>query len=136
MEFPTGNFDLIIALDVLEHLIDPWSIVRRLHGILNPGGVIIASIPNVGHYSVAVPLVLRGQWNYADEGLLDRTHLRFFTRRTAVDLLTCSGLVIDKIESTHFWQRRYLMKILSRLLDWLLPKHLSEYQFLIRVKPA
>jgi 2-polyprenyl-3-methyl-5-hydroxy-6-metoxy-1,4-benzoquinol methylase len=137
MEFPETGFDVIIALDVLEHLVDPWSVVKRLHGVLAPGGVIIASIPNIGHYSVSGPLVLSGRWNYANEGLLDRTHLRFFTRRTAIELLTCSGLVMDRIEYTRYWHGRYLSKsrlYLVRILDRLLPNHLSGFQFLIRVK--
>jgi|ERR1019366_7321682 2-polyprenyl-3-methyl-5-hydroxy-6-metoxy-1,4-benzoquinol methylase len=137
MELPSGSFDVILALDVLEHLVDPWSVVRRLHRLLNPDGVIIASIPNIGHYSVSVPLVLRGRWNYTPEGLLDQTHLRFFTGKTAVELLTCSGLIHDmtaivrrgpKFRSAK--ARWYSLKILT----WLLPGHLLNWQFLIRVK--
>jgi SAM-dependent methyltransferase len=134
MELPDGGFDLILALDVLEHLVDPWTIVRRLHGLLAPGGVIIASLPNVGHYSVVVPLIALGRWTYATDGLLDRTHLRFFTRRTAIELMTSSGLVMDKIASTRMRQRRYAMKILGRVLDHLLPARLAGFQFLVRVK--
>jgi SAM-dependent methyltransferase len=144
MELPAGTFDLIIALDVLEHLVDPWLIVRRLHAVLNPDGAIVASIPNVGHYSVCVPLALQGQWNYTKDGLLDRTHLRFFTRQTAVDLLTSSGLVMEKVEYQRRWPgwaqnpslpgkgRWYLQKF----LNWISPRHLFDFQFLIRVKSA
>jgi SAM-dependent methyltransferase len=137
MELPSGTFDVIIALDVLEHLVDPWSAVKRLHRILNPGGVIIASIPNIGHYSVSIPLVLRGTWNYAGEGLLDQTHLRFFTRKTAVELLTCSGLAQDKTTTVRQGPkfrsakaRWYSLKI----MNWILPDHLLDWQFLVRVK--
>jgi SAM-dependent methyltransferase len=140
MELPVGKFDLIVALDVLEHLVDPWSVVKRLHAALNPGGCIVASIPNVGHCSVCVPLMLRGRWNYAKGGLLDRTHLRFFTRQTAVDLMTCSGLALDKIdynyegpawaENLPAWARWYSVRILGLVL----PRHFFDYQFLIRVK--
>ncbi|HEX2117001.1 MAG TPA: class I SAM-dependent methyltransferase, partial [Alphaproteobacteria bacterium] len=76
LPFAPGSFDLILALDVLEHLVDPWSAVRRLHGLLRPGGYLIASVPNVAHYSVSLPL-LRGRWNYVRSGILDGTHLRF-----------------------------------------------------------
>jgi len=139
MQLPAGDFDVIIALDVLEHLVDPWSVVRRLHGILNPNGIIIASIPSITHYSVAAPLALRGQWNYTEEGLLDRTHLRFFTRQTAIDLLTCSGLALDKVASIRrgpkFLSARARWYAL-KLLTWILPGHLLDWQFLIRVKTA
>ena len=139
MELPTGPFDLIIALDVLEHLVDPWLIMQRLQAILNPGAAIIVSIPNISHYSVCIPLLLRAQWNYTDDGLLDRTHLRFFTRQTAVNLVTGSGLVMDKIELVRRGpqflsanKRWYSLKV----LNWILPRHLLDWQFLIRVKAA
>lgn len=90
-----GPFDTILCLDVLEHFADPWSLVRRLHGMLAPGGVIVASIPNVRHYSVLWPLLFKGQWRYGEAGILDRTHLRFFVRETAAQLMTCSGLTLD-----------------------------------------
>ena len=139
MELPATSVDLIIALDVLEHLVDPWLVIRRLHTILNPGGAIVASIPNASHFSVAVPLAPRGRWNYTRDGLLDRTHLRFFTRQTAIDLLTCSGLVLDKLEY-NFVGPRWTEDLSStarwyslKLLNWILPRHMFEYQFLIRV---
>jgi SAM-dependent methyltransferase len=137
MELPEGKFDLIIALDVLEHLVDPWLVIKRLTSILNPGGAMIVSIPNIGHYSVCVPLLLRGQWSYAEDGLLDRTHLRFFNRRTAIELVTSAGLIMDKLELTRRGPRFrsakarwYSLKLLSRVL----PAHLLDWQFLIRAK--
>lgn len=90
-----GKADLVLCLDVLEHLRDPWSAVKKLTGCLKPGGRIVASIPNVQNKSVVFPL-LRGQWNYGEAGLLDRTHLRFFTHRTAHALLESNGLTIEK----------------------------------------
>jgi SAM-dependent methyltransferase len=84
-------FDAILCLDVLEHLRDPWGLTRHLAELLRPGGVMIASIPNVAHYSIIVGL-LQGRWTYAPYGILDRTHLRFFTRDTAIDLLRQAGL--------------------------------------------
>ena len=70
-------------------MVDPWTVVDRLvSAYLKPGGTLIASLPNIQHYSVVLPLVFRGRWRYENEGLLDRTHLRFFTRESAVALLT------------------------------------------------
>ena len=70
--------DCLIFGDVLEHMSDPWSVLARMTGWVREGGQVLACIPNVQHYSVIVNL-LSGSWNYQDEGLLDRSHLRFFT---------------------------------------------------------
>lgn len=84
----SGRFDVILCLDVLEHMVDPWRVVDRLVSThLVAGGTLVLSLPNVRHYSVVLPLLFKGQWNYENAGLLDRTHLRFFTRDTALGLL-------------------------------------------------
>jgi 2-polyprenyl-3-methyl-5-hydroxy-6-metoxy-1,4-benzoquinol methylase len=137
MSFPEDRFDLIVALDVLEHLVDPWLAVTRLEAMLSDDGAMIVSLPNISHYSVAVPLLLRGRWKYEKDGLLDRTHLRFFTKATALDMLTSGGLVVDKIERVRSGPRLgsararwYALKVLA----WVLPSHLLDWQFLIRLK--
>ena len=92
-DLPSGvqKFDLVLCLDVLEHMVDPWSVVDRLATqYLNVGGTLLVSLPNVRHYSVVLPLLFGGRWNYEDAGLLDRTHLRFFTRASAMALLSHS----------------------------------------------
>jgi 2-polyprenyl-3-methyl-5-hydroxy-6-metoxy-1,4-benzoquinol methylase len=88
---PGEQFDLVLCLDVLEHMVDPWQFLQHLAPHLAEGGTLIASIPNVRFAGVVVPLVLSGQWRYRDEGVLDRTHLRFFTRSTALSLLRDGG---------------------------------------------
>jgi SAM-dependent methyltransferase len=89
--------DCLVYGDVLEHLADPWDIVRRQSSWLRPCGMVLACVPNVQHWTVLVEL-LRGRWRYQDEGLLDRTHLRFFTREGIVDLFTRAGLVVDDVQ--------------------------------------
>ena len=70
-------------------MVNPWGAVDRLVSrYLAPGGALVVSLPNVRHYSVVLPLLLQGRWDYEDAGLLDRTHLRFFTRDTAIHLLS------------------------------------------------
>ena len=137
MDLPEGKFDLVIALDVLEHLVDPWRTLGRLHAILNENGALVVSLPNIGHYSVSVPLLLRGRFDYGDEGLLDRTHLRFFTTKTAIDLLTRSGLTVDKVKYVcrgpqipSARARWFVLKFLT----WILPMHLIGWQILIRLR--
>jgi SAM-dependent methyltransferase len=97
---PAGSFDLILCLDVLEHLRDPWLVVRRLATVLRPRGALVASIPNVRNVAVLGPLMLRGRWEYTESGLLDRTHLRFFTRASAIALLEGAGLRVTQVDVT------------------------------------
>ena len=92
-----GPFDTILCLDVLEHLRDPWSTVEELHKGLALNGVVVASIPNVNHHSLVLPLVLRGRYELQDAGLLDRTHLRWFTKASAVEMMTRSGLKLETV---------------------------------------
>jgi 2-polyprenyl-3-methyl-5-hydroxy-6-metoxy-1,4-benzoquinol methylase len=96
-----GDLDAVLCLDVLEHLRDPKKLLVRLHESLNPTGFLITSIPNVANFRVAIPLLF-GKWDYRDSGILDRTHLRFFTRRTAVELLESSGFRVEMIRSNAF----------------------------------
>ena len=95
------EFDVIVFGDVLEHLTDPTSALRRVRTLLAPGGEIIASIPNIAHGSVRLRL-LQGEFRYADTGLLDRTHLRFFTRDTVDELFADAGLAIVETRCTTF----------------------------------
>jgi 2-polyprenyl-3-methyl-5-hydroxy-6-metoxy-1,4-benzoquinol methylase len=91
-----GPFDAIIYGDVLEHLSDPRAALVALDGSLAPGGTVIVSVPNVAHLWVRLSL-LAGRFDYADRGILDRTHLRFFTRRTLVALLRSAELAIAEL---------------------------------------
>ena len=74
-----GGVDAIIAADILEHLSNPWRLLERLRRLLSPDGQLLASIPNVRNLALVSDLVQGGHWSYRSEGLLDITHLRFFT---------------------------------------------------------
>jgi 2-polyprenyl-3-methyl-5-hydroxy-6-metoxy-1,4-benzoquinol methylase len=102
LDLEPGSLDAVLCLDVLEHLVDPWRMIRRLSALVRPGGAIVASIPNVRHARVVFPLLFGGSFEYTGQGLLDRTHLRFFTRRSAVELLECGGLRVDAVHETGF----------------------------------
>lgn len=93
-----GPFDAILLLDVLEHLVDPWAAAALFARHVAPGGMMVASIPNIRHIKVVADLVLRDAWTYREAGTLDRTHLRFFVRETAVDLLRQPGFAITRVE--------------------------------------
>ena len=90
------SFDLIILGDVLEHLVDPWGAMQKLHKLLRKQGMVLISIPNVQHWRNLLNLVL-GRWEYTSHGLLDITHLRFFTKGTISTLLKQSNYTITEI---------------------------------------
>ena len=89
-----GKFDYIIAGDVIEHLHDPWKAVKNLGRFLKLDGKIFISVPNVLFVGNMYNM-LQGEWRYMDAGILDRTHLRFFTRRSIVELVEEAGLTVD-----------------------------------------
>lgn len=97
--FKPESFDAVVFGDVLEHLVDPLTILRDAVALLAPEGRIVVSIPNVAHAAVRLSL-LEGRWDYTSTGLLDATHLRFFTRESACRLLEDAGLVIEVLQST------------------------------------
>ena len=112
---PAGSLDCVLCLDILEHLVDPWLAVKRLSPLLAPGGRLIISIPNVRNFKFIRKLLIGGDFRYRDAGLLDRTHLRFFTRETACELATCGGLVLEKAVRAHAWKPSDARAILSAL---------------------
>jgi 2-polyprenyl-3-methyl-5-hydroxy-6-metoxy-1,4-benzoquinol methylase len=95
-ELGGDRFDVIVAADVLEHLKNPLSALRRLRPFLAPGGFFVASLPNIAHGSVRLAL-LEGNFRYSEVGLLDRTHLRFFTREIIADLFDEAELGIAEL---------------------------------------
>lgn len=98
-EIPDNHFDCVVLGDVLEHLVDPWAVLKRLREKVAEGGKIVASIPNVQNWKVLSGL-LEGDWRYEKEGLLDRTHLRFFTRQSSQELFWGAGLRIVSMRVT------------------------------------
>ena len=136
LDIDAASLDAILCLDVLEHLTDPWSTLGRLTKLLRPGGLAVISVPNIRNYRVLESLTLHGRWDYQPSGIMDRTHLRFFTLRTAVELARGAGLMVDRtVPLIHL--KRWRMK-------WLLQRlacgHLDEFyaeQFLLRgTKPS
>lgn len=93
-----GSFDTILCYDVLEHLRDPWTVLGRLHALLRPGGRVHVALPNARHTSLWLPLVRHGRFAYGPQGVLDVTHLRFFARRDAEDLVRGAGFELTAVE--------------------------------------
>jgi 2-polyprenyl-3-methyl-5-hydroxy-6-metoxy-1,4-benzoquinol methylase len=140
-----GPFEAVVCADVLEHLADPLAALRRLVPHLAPGGAVIVSIPNVAHVWIRLGL-LAGRFDYADRGILDRTHLRFFTRRAVLALLADAGLAVERCTATPVplyqvvparWQGRGLAAVhtLSAVVARSLPR-LFAYQFVVLARPS
>jgi 2-polyprenyl-3-methyl-5-hydroxy-6-metoxy-1,4-benzoquinol methylase len=98
---PKRYFDIVTFTDVLEHMSDPQRSLREAAELLAPDGVVVACIPNVRHRSVLMPLLRRGEWQYEDTGLLDRTHVRFFTRSSILSMFRELGWSVDSIQGVN-----------------------------------
>jgi len=85
-----GSIDAIVAADVLEHLVNPWAVLQRLRPLLTASGALYVSLPNVRNLNVLAQLA-GGRWRYMGSGILDVSHLRFFTRAQAIEMLTETG---------------------------------------------
>lgn len=96
VELPDAGFDLIVLSHVLEHFADPAAVLQRALRWLTPAGRLLVALPNVRHASVLAELVFLRDFRYRPAGILDRTHLRFFTRRSAVRLFEEQGLVVER----------------------------------------
>ncbi|GGC11168.1 class I SAM-dependent methyltransferase [Cellulomonas carbonis] len=139
-ELEGRRYDVIVCGDILEHLADPAPVLRRLVGLLAPGGSVVISMPNVSHGSVRLAL-LQGRWEYQELGLLDRTHIRFFTRRTLLELLRGAGLAAAEVRTTTKDPLASEVEVDGAALptgvvDWVRgqPDALT-YQFLVRAVP-
>jgi cyclopropane fatty-acyl-phospholipid synthase-like methyltransferase len=96
-----GRFDLILLLDVLEHLKDPWTTLHSLvRDNLTKGGTVITSIPNARNHALVIQL-LQGDFKYTESGVLDKTHLRFFTKKSMNRLIEEAGLSVMKCLPTN-----------------------------------
>lgn len=99
-EIGEETFDVLVFGDVLEHLKDPPGALERFKPFLNPGGHVVASIPNIAHGSVRLAL-LRGRFRYRSLGLLDDTHLKFFTRESVGEMFGGAGFLISEVRRTR-----------------------------------
>ncbi|MEI8133505.1 MAG: methyltransferase domain-containing protein [bacterium] len=109
------NFDVILFGDVLEHTQHPERILDEARKLLKPEGLVIVSIPNVAHWRIRFGLLF-GRFVYTDSGILDKTHLRFFTHKSAVDLLKNSGYVLNSFDVAGYALPHWLLRLFPGLL--------------------
>lgn len=117
---PVGYFDAIFFNDSLEHMADPYTLLDKIKSHLAPGGVIIASLPNVRHIRTLFELIVKRDWHYRDTGVLDRTHLRFFTQKSARRMFEEAGLNVELskgIEPTKEWYLHALNILTFKIFD-------------------
>ena len=97
LPWPDGFFDVLILSEVLEHLVDPHTVLKRLRPLLRAGGQVFASSPNVSHHSV-VRMAIGGKWTTRDSGIMDRTHVRWFTPSSFRQMFEQAGYQVDHVE--------------------------------------
>jgi 2-polyprenyl-3-methyl-5-hydroxy-6-metoxy-1,4-benzoquinol methylase len=117
-----GPFDTVLLYDVLEHLLDPWELLRRLHGLAAPAARVQVSVPNARHWTLLRDLALKGTFGYTEAEHRDITHLRWFTRRDLVELLESTGWRVDGVD---FGALRRVSRAIARLTRGRSPEFLA-----------
>jgi O-antigen biosynthesis protein len=140
-ELGDSHFDVIVFGDVLEHLRNPWEALKRFKPFLDSEGYVVASIPNVAHGSVRLAL-LQGKFQYRSLGLLDDTHLRFFTRESIERMFSDAGLLVTDLKRTRLGTFNTEVAVDRELL----PRGIVEtvlsapesqtYQFIVKASPT
>ncbi|MEQ1668017.1 MAG: class I SAM-dependent methyltransferase [Sulfuriferula sp.] len=115
-DIPLENYDLITMADSLEHLTDPWKVLTDLYQNSAMGTKLLISVPNIREKNVLLPLLLQGRFDYQNSGVMDRTHLHFFTRSSLINILRETGWTVEKTQPNI--KRKYL--------KWWYPYHLLE----------
>ncbi|HEX8206157.1 MAG TPA: bifunctional glycosyltransferase/class I SAM-dependent methyltransferase [Solirubrobacteraceae bacterium] len=141
LPFEKAYFDVAIFGDVLEHLRDPARLLRAVRRHLRPDGRIVCSVPNVKHWTVLAPLLLEDRFQYADEGLLDRTHVHFFTLRELEAMLHDAGFAPEALDAHRIPMpanvRGLLAPLASASADGAeMVARLEAYQYLVVARPA
>ena len=132
-ELPDGYFDCIAFNDSLEHMIDPYVLLARIKSKLSPSGVIVSSIPNVRYYRNLQNLLFKKQWRYEDAGILDRTHLRFFTERSIRDMYASAGYTVDAMEGINATKKLKVRQLIALSFGWL--EDIRYQQFVTVARP-
>ena len=114
---PEKYFDAIVFNDVLEHMLEPEQALNAAAPLLSPQGAVVASVPNFIFWPNLRKLIMTRDFQYSDTGILDRTHLRFFTQKSILRLFTSSGYIVERCEGINLypwtWRSRWLLSLLK-----------------------
>ena len=134
-QIPDNYFDLIIANDVIEHIEQPWDFLQSLKKKMTKNASLVLSIPNVRYYGNLKELLHEKDWRYKEEGILDITHLRFFTEKSIIRLLNENGFDIEKMQGINPVKIRKRKNLpIYWLIKFILGRDIEFMQFGVRVK--
>jgi len=131
-KLPENYFDLVVCNDFLEHIVDPINFLKALRPYVTKSAILICSLPNVRYWKNVSELLFEKDWRYREEGILDSTHLRFFTKKSMVRMLEESGLTIDLIKGIN--ATKSLRFQIPNILSFGLNSDMKYLQFGIRAK--
>ena len=117
LPFEEEYFDYIILGDILEHLYDPEDVLKKVRPYLKTKGFIVASIPNIRHWRIIRDLAIKGEWKYKNEGILDDTHLRFFTRKSILRMFNDNGFEVEQMVPRLFTRSRLINRLTLGFLE-------------------
>lgn len=123
-----SRFDYVIFSDSLEHMLEPKAVLERVRDLMAENGHLLISMPNIRNFRVTAPLVFSDQWNYQDEGLLDRTHLRFFTCTSICKLIEQCGYKVEQVRVDLPLSSK--VGVLNMLTLGLFRRHLTSHYFI------
>jgi len=129
-DYDEKSFDVILCGDVLEHLIDPYKIVKKMKFFLKNNGVIIASLPNIRQIHMMIQIYFKGDFRYEEVGILDKTHLRFFCKKNMIELFENEGLQVEQIVSNSNLIGR-TTKLLNKLTFNIFDQFLAAQYYLV-----
>lgn len=126
-QLPADYFDLVVCNDVLEHMVDPFTVLDKLKSKISRRGVVVSSIPNIRYYPVVYALLVHKAWEYEESGILDRSHLRFFTVKSIRNMYERLGYEVIRHEGINRMPER---PMIYRLANAILRNKLSDMQWI------
>ena len=133
-QIPDDYFDLVICNDVIEHMTDHEEFFQSIKKKIKKEGCLVASIPNVRYILNLIELIVKKDWEYKDAGILDRTHLRFFTEKSLKRTIIDSGFEIDQFKGINIYRSGGVKRYFFNVVFMLLGQDARCMQFGIRIK--